>query len=1104
MRKFLLFTLLALLGVSASYAQVTTSSISGSVRDAKGEALIGATLKAVHKPTGTVYGVSTNVEGRFAVPNMRAGGPYTIEVSYIGYQSRGYEGIILKLGEPFVLNAVLSNSGTNLTEVVVSAKSSVLNTDKTGAGTNVGLQQINRVPTITRSLSDATKLTPQANGNGFAGRDGRYNNVQLDGANFNNGFGLSSDLLPGGNTAPVSLEAIEEMQVNIAPYDVRQSGFTGAGINAITRSGTNKFAGSAYTFFRNQGLRGTKIGDFKLNNPDNSANTYGVRIGGPIIENKLFFFANYEHEKETFPGVNYIASRPGLAGSNVSRTTADDLERVRKHLIETYQYDPGAYENYANEFMNKGDRFLVRLDYNINDKNKLTFRYNYSKGTSDQIVNGNSGPNPRSTAQRISNQSLVFANSNYSFLNKVSSVTGEWNSVINSNLSNQLLATYTKTQTTRSYPGSRFPFVDIFDGDNNYMSFGTELFSGDNDLKNNSVSIVNNLTYLLGNNTITGGISYEYIDYGNLYQRMSTSYYRYKSLNDFINNASPSLYGITYVFPGQDPYVKIKFGLGGAYIQDKLAVSDNLDVTFGVRAEMPFYLNDLTANPSIDNLELLDRDGKPTRYSSSSWPKSKVMLSPRAGFNFDVNGDRSLTLRGGTGLFSGRLPFVWLTNMPGGSGVIQNTLEPVPTKSTDKELDAVYKQFYQNLKFNTDPMHWVNNGPEKIFIKGPAQGAPGSIALVHKEFKMPKVWRTSVGADYSIPNSPFVLSGDFLYTKDVNGIYQFNANRRPATKKLNYSGDNRDFFDGNYKYSDKTGDVTAILSNTDKGYSMSATLGLSVPSFKGFSGSVYYTYTQAEDISGNPGSAAGSAWSNNYSINDPNEQLLGYSQFAVPHRVMANLSFKKEYLKNLATTVSLFYEGTNPGRFAYTTGGDINGDRVSADLLYIPADASELKFVAIADKDKDGKPQTPFTPEEQLAAYQQIVNNTQALKDAKGGYIRRNAGLLPWLNRFDFRLLQDVFTNIGPQRHSLQFSFDVQNVGNLFNNTWGVSQMLNGSSGYNYALLDVVSVSKEGVPSFNMTRIKENGKTILPTTPFRKSETLSNTWRMQFGVRYLF
>lgn len=1091
MKKYLLATLAVLCCAAGLMAQVTTSSITGSVRDNNGEALIGATVKATHQPSGTVYGTTTNNDGRFNIQNMRIGGPYAVEVSYIGFQTQTYNNIFLALGVPYSLDARISQSGVALQEVVVQAdRTEVFNATKTGAATNIGTQQISNLPTVTRSLEDLTRLTPQANGVGFAGRDNRYNNVQIDGANFNNGFGTSAgDLLPGGTTRPISIDAIEEIQVNIAPYDVRQSGFTGAGINAITRSGTNTFTGSAYAFYRNQDLRGTRIGDRELPpQPENSTKTYGLRLGGPVIKNKLFFFANFEHENEVFPGVTWVANRPGATG-NVSRTTAADLERVRQHLISTYNYDPGAYENYANEFANTSDRFLARVDWNITNNHRLTLRYNYAEGTADQTVNATSAPNPRASSARISSNALAFENANYSFLNKIRSLTGELNSTLSSRISNQVLVTYSFNQATRQTPGPRFPFVDIWQDGDNYISFGTELFSGANDLINDNYTFIDNFTYQAGKHSLTAGASYELTKYGNLFLRNATSYYRYASVDDFINNAQPTSFGLSYAYPGQDPYTRVSFGLAGLYVQDKYSVNNQLDLTFGVRAELPLYLNEIGTNPQIDRLELLSPEGGTTTYASGAWPESRVMLSPRIGFNYDVLGDGALKLRGGTGIFAGRIPFVYFTNMPGATGLITNTLDPAPSR------------VLPGIRFNPDPMYWFNNGPEDVFLRSPAAGTPRTIALVDEDFRMPQIWRTSLGVDFNIPGTPLVANADLLYSNDIRSVYQFNPNRRPAPMRMNYSGDTRAFWGGddNARFNPATGNIATVLTNSDKGYSFSGTAGLTMPNTHGFTASVFYTYTNAKDITGNPGSTASSVWSNNYSINDPNEQYLSISQFAIPHRVVSTVSYRKEYLNHLGTTVSLFYDGAHQGRFAYTTNGDLNQDGISLDLLYIPQNASELNF---ADRTVN---QVLFTAEEQRTAFARFVENDKSLRNSKGGYVERNGGLLPWQHRFDFRLLQDVFTDIGGRRNTLQVSFDVQNLGNLLNSDWGISQQLNGGSSFNYPLLNVASVTPDGVPTFNMIAIRdENGNTVLPASPFRENFSITSTWRMQLGLRYSF
>ncbi|GAB3256297.1 carboxypeptidase regulatory-like domain-containing protein [Larkinella harenae] len=1071
-------------------AQVTNSSINGLITDDKGEGLPGATVKATHVPSGTVYGTTTQNTGRFTIPGMRTGGPYTVEITFVGFEPKVVQNITLVLGEPYVLNQKLGESSQQLAEIQVVASNSILNNERTGASTNINARQLTSLPTISRSLTDFTRLTPQANGTGFAGRDPRLNNVRIDGATFSNGFGLSNDLLPGGDAQPISLDAIEEVQVNVAPYDVRQSNFTGAGINAITRSGTNQLTGSAYGFYRDQSFNGTKVAGVALPEQSKSSNkVYGARLGGALIKNKLFFFANFERENYVFPGNVWVANRGDNAGRpGVARTTVADLEAVSAHLKSKYGYDPGAYENYANQYANLSTKFLGRLDWNISNKHKLTLRYNQVVGTSDAGTNNNSGPNPRSSANRISSESISFENANYALKNVVRSVTAELNSNFSSKLSNQFLATYSYIESTRSTPGSLFPFVDIWEDGRNYMSFGTELFSYNNGLKNSNFSFIDNLTYQAGKHTITAGASFEIMNFDNSYVRMGTSYYRFNSVQDFLNDRAPSVYGVTYPFQS-DTWAKVKFGLAGLYAQDRIAINERLNTTIGLRVDMPLFLDKPLNNPAIDALRLLDQNGNETTFNTTRWPKSRPLFSPRVGVNYDVFGDRTLQVRGGTGIFTGLIPFVWFTNMPTNSGVLQNTFEPV-NAATLAEITSL----------NADPYYWVNRLPNR-FPKTPGANAPGTVALVDPEFRMPQVFRTNIGADYKIPGTPLVASFDLIYTKDINATYQYNANRKRATQTLNYSGDNRDFWNGtaNATYNPATGPIVPVLSNTSKGHSVAATLGVSLPARRGLYGSFFYNYTAAKDVTGNPGSAANSAWSNNYSINDPNELLLGQSQYALPHRLVGNLSYRFEYIKHLATTVSLFYQGTSAGRFAYTYNGDINRDGVSLDLLYVPNSSSELNFVDIVSGGT-----VRFTAQQQREAYDRFVENVPALKAAKGGYVERNSGILPWFHRFDFRLLQDVFTNVGPRRHSLQFSVDITNAGNLLNSNWGIRQELNSGSLYNYALLNVAGVTAAGVPSFNMITINQNNQTILPTTPYRNYFDIANTWRMQLGLRYNF
>lgn len=1114
MRQNLLKSILILLAVALGYGetigQVTTSSIQGQVVDAQGEALPGANIVALHEPSGTRYGAVSNLEGRFNIANMRIGGPYTITISFIGYQSSTISGVVLNLGTPYLANTTLKDDSTELGEVLVSgARSSEFDANRTGTSTNVSTKQLTELPQINRSVTEFTRLTPQANGTSFAGRDSRYNNLQVDGANFNNGFGLSGNPLPGGNAQPISLDAIEQISVNIAPFDVTQSGFTGAGINAVTRSGTNNFTGSAYYFTKNQDLQGRRIGENELEPVEAATRNFGFRLGGPIIKNKLFFFINAEKETETganASGTNlWRPSENGVADAenNITRVRRSEMDAVGNHLRNVWGYEPGRYEGYANEASQDNTKFLARIDWNINDKNKLAVRYNQVVGISNQLTNGNSGPRPRTPndARRVSQNSMVFENAGYGFENSVRSLTAELNSSISSKVSNQFLFTYSKIQDRRTTPSDQlFPFVDIWDagrgdGDRNYISFGTELFSFNNDVINDNFSFINNLTYIEGKHTITGGVAYEVQKFGNSFTRMGTSYYRYASVEDFLttgtpNEVAPIMFGLTYPYEGQETYSRVNFGLASLYAQDKYSVNNKLSLTFGLRFELPIYLNDLTANPSINNLDLLNPEGQVVNYDSGNWPNSRLMVSPRFGFNYDVNGDRSFILRGGTGVFTGRVPFVWLTNMPTGAGVLQNTVEPGNYSEVAPWIG--------NVTFQPERYFYVENPPagaENVFISNPRAGAPNSFALVDRDFRMPSVWRTSLGADYQLGNSPFVLTADLLYTRDINAVYQFGANRAVSANRMNYAGDTREVVlpgaANSVAFNSALGANNAtILTNTDlKGYALSATAGLLVPDYKGFSGSLYYTYSEAKEVSANSGSSANSAWGASPNINSPNDEMLNISNFAVPHRVVANFSYRIEYAKNFATTIGLFYNGAHQGRYSYVYGNDFNGDGIAADLLFLPINTSELKFVNIVQSGN-----VVYTADQQRGAFNRFVEEND-LDQYRGGYVPRNEFLQPWLNRFDVRILQDIFTNVGNRRNTIQASLDIVNVGNMLNRDWGIQQNLNGAQN-----LLSRSGSVSAAPNVVMNRVSGE----LPTTPFQNANGFGTTWSMQFGIRYIF
>lgn len=1040
---------------------------------------------------------------------MRVGGPYTVAVSFVGYKTQTYSEITLRLGETYVQDGQLAEATATLGEVVVTAgiRNSILSSERSGTQTNVSNREIMSLPTITRSITDFAKYTPQSQGNSFGGRDARFNTITVDGAAFNNNFGLSSNPLPGGNAQPIALDAIEEISVSIAPYDVTRSQFTGASINAVTRSGDNTLKGSVYTYIRPSTWTGNMVDGNRVAGAfDRSSQNYGFRLGGAIIKNKLFYFVSGEYEHESIPGVTWQPSQDGISNPDlmISRTRESDMIRVRDFLISTYGYDPGKYKDF-DPFKNQNTKILARLDWNISNNHKLTLRYNDVVGTSDQQTNATSGPSGLTRGSgRISNQSLSFSNSFYGFKNTVRSITGELNSNFTSKISNKFLASYTFIQDTRTSPSNLFPFVDIWSGVNpttlrggdQYMSLGYELFSYNNDVQNTTFSFTDNLTYNFNKHSITGGIAFDRLWFRNSYIREGTSYYRYASVDDFINGASPIGFGITYGYNGEDaPGAEATFGLGSVYAQDEWSVIPKLKVTYGIRLELPFYFDDMVDNPAISALDFNGR-----KIDVSTWPDSKMIVSPRFGFNWDVKGDRSLQVRGGTGLFTGLLPFVWFTNQPTNAGTIQSPeISWGVTYPSNQNLPGTRNPNLVGMQFNPDFKNLLESNPT-LFPQTPGALPSGSsIAQVAKDFKFPQVWRSNLAFDIELPWN-MVFTGEAIFSKDINAVQQININEAaPAGNMM--GSDNRPYWTSSNAAKIVSTIGTAMeLTNTDKGYQYSLTAQLVKNFNKGFSGMIAYTYTQAKDISANPGSSASSAWSSNTAVGSLNNPGLSWSNFATPHKLIGSASYKIEYGKNFATTVSLVYQGYQSGRWSYTYLNDQNGDGNASDLMYIPATENDIMFVNATDKNGN----VIMTAEDQRTAFWNYVNNNEYLKDHKGSYAERYGHLQPWLHRFDAKILQDVFTNIGADhRYTLQISFDLLNLGNFINDKWGAYWFNPLASYENVRPLNVISRgTATSAPTYNLnaTSIDDFSK----KTTLTKSVNTSSTWGALLGIRLIF
>ena len=768
--------------VQAVLAQVTTSALTGKVTLGNtNESVIGATIQVVHVPSGTRYATVTNADGRYTIQGMRVGGPYTIKVSYIGYQPTEISNVTLQLGETYNQNFKMAEDASILGEVVISGKGSKFTAEKTGASTNINNTQIMNMPTINRSITDIARLSPYSNGMSFAGGDGRSSNFTLDGANLNNNFGLS-DKLPGGGS-PISMDAIDEVQVTIAPYDVRQSNFIGGGVNAITKSGTNKFKGSAYIYYNNENMHGNRVNNEDLGERGkNGTTTYGFTLGGPIVKDKLFFFANAEYSKSPNIVNRWQASEDGKADATnyISRVPKSDLERVKQFLITKYGFNPGSYTDFPAEDNNL--KLLGRVDWNINNDHHLAVRYNYTRNkTWNAVNNSSSDAYTRFTASRMSQYGMSYSGSMYAMNNSVMSVSADLNSRFGANMSNQLLFTYSYIDDKRDPNCSNFPFVDIMAGYEAdatgkvtsqtlepYISFGTELFSYNNRVQNKIFTLTDNFTYYLGAHKITAGFNFEHQLANNSYMRGGTGYYRYRSLDDFFNGAAPETVTLAYGYNGEkNPTAEVKFAQYGIYLQDEWNVLDNLKLTGGIRFDnIVFNNNDLMENKAIT---ALDYGGR--HVETGAWPKSNLQVSPRIGFTWDVFGDRSLKVRGGTGLFAGRLPLVFFTNMPTNSGMAMGSGIASTKYGKDGSItpDAELEKFKGGLVTNVDKIRDILGAPATIT---PDEGTvPKSIAGVDRDFKMPQVWKSSIAIDGQIPVSfPLSFTAEFTYTKKIHDV----------------------------------------------------------------------------------------------------------------------------------------------------------------------------------------------------------------------------------------------------------------------------------------------------------------------------------------------
>ncbi|MDY5313028.1 MAG: carboxypeptidase regulatory-like domain-containing protein [Prevotella sp.] len=1116
MQKRLLFLFMLLVGfTTAMMAQITTSGMSGKVT-ADGEDVIGATIEVVHVPSGTKYQAVTNAKGMYAINGMRPGGPYRVNVSYIGYQSKSFDNVSLQLGQTYNLNVGLLEDAQQLGEVVVSAKATKFTTEKTGASTNIDNQMLQNMPSVSHSITDYTRLSPYGgNGMSFAGADGRTANFTVDGADFNNNFGLSSNL-PGGGS-PISIDAIEEMQVVISPFDVRQTNFVGGGLNAITKSGTNTFRGTAYVYHQNEQMRGDAVDGEQISGAreKDRTTTWGMTLGGPIIKNKLFFFVNGEMKKIPTVANRWRGSEDGVADADnyLSRTSLADLEKVSNYARDKYGYNTGSWTSFPADKNNY--KLLARLDWNITNQHHLSLRYNYTKNRNWLAPNASSmDGGTRSAYGRTSEMAMSYANSMYSMDNNVNSFSFDLNSRFTNDLSNQLLVTYSKLDDVRGTNSSEFPFVDILDGNGtNYISFGEELFTYNNAVHNSVWNAKDDVTWYLGSHKLLGGISFEHQMADNSYMRNGLGYYRYKTLDDFLNGGTPEIVALTYGYNGeQNPTARVQYSKVGIYLQDEWQASRNLKLTYGLRLDNLFFDNgDLMSNQAIYDL---DYNGR--HIDTGKWPSSKVIFSPRVGFSWDVFGDQSFKLRGGTGLFSGRLPLVFFTNMPTNSGMVQyqavlnasNTIGKVennkfvPDKGYENyvgkyTVDAKGKAHIDMTQFNGGLVSENGQVSRQALLNklaslgypttiSPDQGTvPSSICSVDPNFHMPEVWKTSLAVDYVVPvGFPLTITAEGIFNKTVYGTV-LNDWAVPDVKGFaRFNGaDSRHIYPSGYL----TGTHAYVLENTHKGYGWSFNLSATAKPWEWMDLYASYTHTASKELTGMPGSNAASVLNYMATVDGPTAVKLHNSQYVEPDRIVASMNLHDKS----GNHYSFIYEAwRGNSNYSFMTQNDMNGDGFNYDAIYVPRDNE----VGVGTGD------FRFKTQDDMDRFMAFLHNNSYLKKHQGEYAEAYSYYSPWVHRVDFSYKHDFKLNVGQTKHTLQLSFDMKNVLNFFNSKWGVAKYLNPAIGSDGArVLKYEGVDAEGYATFSTPKAVDGN-----TKSWTYNHAIGQCWYAAIGLKYYF
>ena len=1083
--------LLFLTTMFSGFAQVTTSAISGVVKTEDGGTLPGATVQVIHVPTGTKYGATTNQAGKYVIPAVRVGGPYKIVVSFVGFKSGVLDDINTSLGVTTNADLLLVEEATALGEVVVTAapRNGTFSKERTGAAQQFSRRELTSVPiTGARTIDGITKYNPFGNGSSFGAQDSRLNNFTIDGSQFNNNFGLGSSAQAGGRTgaSAISLDAIDQLQVNVAPFDIRQSGFTGAGINAVTRSGSNEIEGSVYQTQRDNSSRyvGNSARGVDVTASEFNEKVQGFRIGAPIIKNKLFIFGNYESINRTEPGTNWISEGSPLSGNQVSRVKYEDMKTLSDFMREKFNYETGAWEGYSNT--NASKKFLIRTDWNINDKNKLTARYVHHN--SDAEINISNSLSAGAGNRTNQYNAMSFQNSGYVIMDNTRSAVLELNSKLSNTLHNNLIVSYDKQIEDRAYRSQMFPTIDIREGSASYTSVGFDPFTPGNQLNYWTFNVTNNVTKYLDKHTLVGGFNYQKYQSNNLFYPASNGVYVFNSLADFYTAANQSLanggtpsafaparFQLRYsALPGAvDPLQVLKTDRLDFYVQDEFDATENLKLTFGLRSNIISFGNTALENSAVSAMTFAGGE----KFNTGVMPKTQVLFEPRFGFNYDVKGEKKTQIRGGSGIFTGRPPYVFISNVIGNNGVLTGFIDVSGANAS---------------------AYGFTTNPNQYFVPStPTLPSTFDLALIDPNYKMPQVWKNNLAVDQKLPWLGLVASVELLYNKTINAVHYYNANLESPVGTLG-GVDSRPRFAGNdagVRVNDNVS-MAAVLTNRDGAYSQSATFKLEKPVSNGLWGYVAYTTAKAEDFM-DAGSIASGSWQGARSVGGNNDLGLSLSSNLVRNRIVGLLGYRLDYgsKRGGATTFTLGYVGQQGNPFSYTVAGDLNGDRVSNnELVFVPEKGSDIKFSSLTVNG------VTYTPEQQQAAYDAFISQDPYLSTRRGQYAERNALDLPYLHRFDLSIAQDVFVKIGGKRNAFQIRADILNFGNMLNNEWGVSQRAGAPQ-----LLNFVSRDANNVPTYRLaTQRDAGGNTYLAKDTYMYNSSVFDVWTAQLGIRYTF